>query len=61
MCVVWWVGVLPRRPIEPWGIQELFARGGKLVLVVFTCVDALVTHRFRPEASARLSDEVLVA
>ena len=60
-CVRWWVGVHSRRPIECRGIQELLARGGELVPVVFTRVDALVTHRFRPEASARLSDEVLVA
>ena len=47
--------------IELRGNQELLTRGGELVPVVFTRVDAVVTHRFRPEASARLSDDVLVA
>ena len=34
-------------------------RGGELVPVVLTRVDAVVTHRFRSEASARLGDVAL--
>ena len=66
MCAVsgpgWQVGVRIRCSVEPWGVQELFIRGWELVLVVSTCVDAIMgTHWFRPEASTRLSDEILVA